>query len=88
MTAPDPEQMRALGDGLSGIELALPEQTAQRVVAAQQALRAAADQLEAAQAVVRDNAGWYDDAPEDSWRFERDVRAALGMEQYTGNEDD
>lgn len=26
--------------------------------------------------------GWYEDAPEDSWRFERDLRTALGMDQY------
>lgn len=23
---------------------------------------------------------WYEDAPEDSWRFQRDLRAALGIE--------
>lgn len=52
------------------------------------ALRAAADQLEAVQVVVRRYAGWYEDGPEDSWRFERDLRVALGMEQYDGGDDD
>jgi len=35
--------------------------------------------LEEARAVVDRYEGWWEDSPEDSWRFERDIRAALGM---------
>ena len=88
MTAPTPEQMRAMASGISGIEFAVPEQTGQRVIAAQQALRAAADQLEAVRQEVSNYAGWYEYSLEDSWRFERDLRTALSMEQYSGDDDD
>lgn len=40
------------------------------------------DQLDIVRSTVHDYGGWYEDAPEDSWRFERDLRTALGMEQY------
>lgn len=79
MTASTPEQMRALADDVqhtvdNGYEFA-PENVVD-------ALRTAADQLEAVRTQVTNYAGWYEYSPEDSWRFERDLRTAIGMPQY------
>ncbi|MDR6172633.1 hypothetical protein [Curtobacterium sp. SORGH_AS_0776] len=52
-----------------------------------ESLEVAADRLEAVRQEVLDYAGWYEYSPEDSWRFERDLRTALGMKQYTGDDE-
>lgn len=49
-------------------------------------IRAAAYKLDAVRAEVIRYAGWHEQSPEDSWRFERDLRTALDMEQYSGDE--
>lgn len=49
-------------------------------------LDAVADTLEAAEAVIARYSGWWDGSPEDSWRLERDMRAALGMPEYSEEE--
>lgn len=38
--------------------------------------------LAAVREIVENYGGWYDYSPEDSWRFERDLRKALDMPQY------
>ncbi len=45
------------------------------------------EQLAAAREVVNNYGGWYEYSPEDSWRFERDIRTALGMPQCDPEED-
>lgn len=43
--------------------------------------------LEAAEKVMEQYSGWWDGSPEDSWRLERDMRAALGMKPYEEDND-
>lgn len=73
MTATITEQMRALADAPDVNHWS---------ASARDALRAAADQLDAVREIVENYGGWYEYSPEDSWRFERDLREALGMPQY------
>jgi len=87
MTTPTPEQMRELADE-RGVVVQHWGETKRWATDAESALRVAADQLEAVKAEVIRYAGWHEQSPEDSWRFERDIRTALGMEQYDGDDDD
>lgn len=59
----------------------------QELLRAQEAVNRLHAQLVAAREVVHEYGGWYEDAPEDSWRFERDLRTALGMDQYKREDD-
>lgn len=83
-----PEEMRALADEQEQQFMHFDAYLEDRSRRTATALRIAADQLETATAVVKQYAGWYEYSPEDSWRFERDIRAALVMEQYSGDNDD
>lgn len=51
-------------------------------------LRTIANVVYNAQAVMERYSGWWDGAPEDSWRLERDMRAALEMPPYDDEEDE
>lgn len=83
-----PEQMRALAEAALDADLIPLDQHDALFARIAVNLRAAADQLEAVRDEVIRYAGWHEQSPEDSWRFERDIRTALGMEQYSGEEDD
>lgn len=43
-------------------------------------MKEAADVIDNVVLIVRNYQGWYEYSPEDSWRLERDLMAALGIE--------
>lgn len=88
MTALTPEQLRVLASDMDSKGHNWSGRPAHDFFDAASALRASADLLEAVRAEVIRYAGWHEQSPEDSWRFERDLRTALGMEQYSGDDDD
>lgn len=88
MTALTTQQMRTLADAALDADLIPSDQHDALFARLAVNLRVAADQLEAVRAEVTRYAGWHEQSPEDSWRFERDLRTALGMDQYSGDDDD
>jgi hypothetical protein len=85
-----PEKLRVLADERDEAADAWPEYpiVATKFREDATALRAAADRIDAVRGEVIRYAGWHEQSPEDSWRFERDIRTALGMGQYNSDDRD